>query len=196
VPTDGSCGDAGDDDADGVCDDVDNCPQVDNPDQADLDGDGLGDPCDEIDAELELRRARVRGGAGKGEIIAKGEVVVEPGTFFQPALGVEIQVADGLTLDRTFAFLASDCRTLKSGRVTCKTPDGAWTARFDPLKAKPGRVRFDLRFKSLTVTEPFGPPLLVRITTDPPSAGAGVDRVGTIDDCRVTSKAMLCVVRP
>ena len=108
----------------------------------------------------------------------------------------EIQVVDALTLDRTFTFLASDCRTLRSGRTICKTPDGAWTARFDPLKAKPGRFRFDLRFKKLSITEPFGPPLLVRITTDPPSAASGIDRVGTIDACRVTPKAMLCVVRP
>ena len=39
----------GDDDNDGVADDVDNCPFVDNADQADLDADGLGDPCDADD---------------------------------------------------------------------------------------------------------------------------------------------------
>jgi len=33
-------------DGDGVCGDVDNCPLVSNPDQADADGDGLGDACD------------------------------------------------------------------------------------------------------------------------------------------------------
>jgi len=35
-----------DTDGDGVCDPVDNCPTVANADQADADGDGLGDACD------------------------------------------------------------------------------------------------------------------------------------------------------
>ena len=37
----------GDADDDGVLDDVDNCPGVYNPNQADADGDGLGDACDD-----------------------------------------------------------------------------------------------------------------------------------------------------
>jgi formylglycine-generating enzyme required for sulfatase activity len=40
------CAACSDTDADGVCDEVDNCPTVANPDQADCDGDGLGDVCD------------------------------------------------------------------------------------------------------------------------------------------------------
>jgi hypothetical protein len=36
-----------DGDGDGVLDDADNCPSVANPDQADSDGDGAGDACDE-----------------------------------------------------------------------------------------------------------------------------------------------------
>jgi cysteine-rich repeat protein len=35
-----------DTDGDGVCDEVDTCPDVANPDQADGDGDGIGDACD------------------------------------------------------------------------------------------------------------------------------------------------------
>jgi hypothetical protein len=35
-----------DGDGDGICDDVDNCPNTFNPDQADADGDGVGDACD------------------------------------------------------------------------------------------------------------------------------------------------------
>ena len=36
----------GDTDGDGICDDVDNCPLVSNANQADADGDGIGDVCD------------------------------------------------------------------------------------------------------------------------------------------------------
>ncbi|PLX86015.1 MAG: hypothetical protein C0617_02425 [Desulfuromonas sp.] len=39
--------DGGDADGDGVSDNLDNCPQRENPDQGDFDEDGLGDSCDE-----------------------------------------------------------------------------------------------------------------------------------------------------
>ena len=41
-------------DGDGVCGNVDNCPNVANPDQADSDGDGIGDACETFTAPLPL----------------------------------------------------------------------------------------------------------------------------------------------
>ena len=137
----------------------------------------------------------MRAGAGKAEIIAKGELATAATAPFNPALGLVVSVVDSLSLDQTFHFTAADCEELRSGRVTCKTADGRSTARFDPLKAKPGRFRFSFRFKSLTLTEPFAPALVVRMTTDPAEAGTGVDRLGSLDTCRVTTKAMLCVAK-
>jgi hypothetical protein len=45
-PDDTTTGPAGDMDGDGIADDVDNCPGVDNPGQGDVDGDDVGDFCD------------------------------------------------------------------------------------------------------------------------------------------------------
>ena len=41
------CAGTGDGDEDGVCDDADNCVEISNADQADLDDDGVGDACDD-----------------------------------------------------------------------------------------------------------------------------------------------------
>jgi hypothetical protein len=42
-----------DTDGDGIPDDVDNCPDVANPDQADADGDGIGDVCESVQEDLD-----------------------------------------------------------------------------------------------------------------------------------------------
>ncbi|MCX8043456.1 MAG: DUF1566 domain-containing protein [Desulfobacterota bacterium] len=48
----GLCGLTGDDDGDTVCNDVDNCPSIYNPEQSDADGDGIGDVCEQTLIEL------------------------------------------------------------------------------------------------------------------------------------------------
>ncbi|MBR9758172.1 MAG: T9SS type A sorting domain-containing protein, partial [Algicola sp.] len=46
-----------DSDGDGVCGDVDNCPDTSNADQADADSDGMGDACDDVDLECDAAYA-------------------------------------------------------------------------------------------------------------------------------------------
>jgi len=43
-----------DDDFDGICDTFDNCPEHENPDQKDTDGDGIGDACDSVCPDIDL----------------------------------------------------------------------------------------------------------------------------------------------
>jgi hypothetical protein len=47
-----TCEALGDSDNDGICDDVDNCPNTFNPYQEDFDNDGIGDVCDDVDDTL------------------------------------------------------------------------------------------------------------------------------------------------
>ena len=49
VDCNGNC--LNDEDGDGVCDEEDNCVDVYNPNQEDLNGDGIGDDCDGIGLE-------------------------------------------------------------------------------------------------------------------------------------------------
>ena len=49
-----------DSDGDGVCDTVDDCPTIPNPDQSDRDGDGIGDACDPCTNVVPVTLARTR----------------------------------------------------------------------------------------------------------------------------------------
>jgi hypothetical protein len=184
----------GDDDLDGVCGDFDNCPAEFNPDQSDVDGDTIGDACDDFDGMLELRRASLRqSDDARGHITIRGDIILSlPGDQFDPSQGVAVEVIDGLTLDYLFTWAGADCQTLKSGRVTCKTGDRRFQGRFKPLKGGGGRLRFSITFKQIDLAGPFAPPLMVVITDGPAVPTIGIDRVGVIGDCRITKNGMVC----
>jgi hypothetical protein len=67
VIADNACVDFIDEDEDEICDPIDNCPEVANPDQADSDGDGMGDACDDcFDYQLSVSDTICEGNAVNG----------------------------------------------------------------------------------------------------------------------------------
>jgi hypothetical protein len=64
-------GQGGDTDNDGICDHVDNCPTVANPDQKDSNGNGIGDVCDQPTGETtkEANCANVKATMANGRIM-------------------------------------------------------------------------------------------------------------------------------
>ena len=92
----------GDGDGDGLCDPLDDCPDVADLDQIDRDLDGLGDacdPCTNVD-EIELTSARVRlrklnWPFGSQRVLLRGEMEVSPSPAIDPlANGIRLIVTD------------------------------------------------------------------------------------------------------
>lgn len=184
----------GDVDVDGVCGDDDNCPDDFNPDQSNVDDDGAGDVCDDVDGLLDMRRASLRqSNSSRGRVLVRGDILLSlPDDEFIAADGVAVQVLDGLDLNLSLVWDASECVTLKSGRVSCKSGDRRFQGRFKPLSKKVGRLSFAITFKNLNLAGPFAAPVMLVITDNPAIPVIGVDRVGMIGDCRETRNGLVC----
>jgi hypothetical protein len=102
-------------------------------------------------------------------------------------------VRDGRGLDQRVAFAAAECRAHRaSGIVRCTSRDRLREARFSPRGFPVAGYRFALRLSDLPIRGPFGPPLTVRVASDPPLLTEGLDRVGATMNCRVTPNGMIC----
>lgn len=179
-----------------MCGDDDNCPDEFNPDQSNVDGDAVGDACDDFDGILDIRRARLRQTAspGRGRIILRGDVVLSlPDDEFDASEGIAVEVFDGLGLDLLFTWGPSECKTHpRSGRVSCRNGDRRFQGRFKPLKRRVGRLSFAITFKQLDLVAPFGAPVMIVITDNPPIPVIGVDRVGVVADCSSSKNSLSC----
>ena len=171
-----------DPDGEGVCSEHDNCPNVANPDQSDLDGNGIGDACDVGPIALSKVRLSARNGittsvAVVGTFIAPFEV---PSAFHVlPAAGaVDIDLA-------AVPSWATKVCVSTATRIRCKTPDRKLAIALDVHPALPTVVRV-----KLTLRDPPNLPALtgpVAVTLEVP-AGA---RFGSLSNCASNASGTL-----
>jgi hypothetical protein len=198
-----------DSDGDGICDPVDNCIAVPNPDQLDTYGasssspaGAFGDACEEIEAEANIVKVKIRAGSvgatPKGRITVKGDFVLLPGETFSPT-AIGARIVDGLLLDQTTPSggPAAACLLSASGKnVKCKqtTPQTAvqTSAAFKLSSASTAVtrvVRFSLKIAKLAIGgQAFSEPVTVTLS----DLGSGLDRVGVINDCSANNGQLTC----
>jgi hypothetical protein len=195
-----------DTDGDGICDPVDNCVTVPNPDQLDTyglsSGDGSGDAC-EAKAEARINKVKIRGGnvsaSPKGKITIKGYfILLATETFNPPAIAG--RVVDGIQLDQVTPVPpqpAAVCTLSASGKnIKCKqaTPQTAVQTRVtfklsSTSSAGPRVVQFSVKIAKLAIGgQAFSEPVTVTVT----DTGTGIERVGVIHDCAASNGQLTC----
>lgn len=95
----GGCDQAGDLDGDGICNDVDNCRNTYNPDQADSDGNGIGDACQNNQPLSQLicpESIVVETNDPDGMVVTWDDPVIIPGDVCQPTPVFGLRQEEGL----------------------------------------------------------------------------------------------------
>ncbi|MCW5891201.1 MAG: DUF4215 domain-containing protein [bacterium] len=188
-----------DTDGDTVCDELDNCPGVANPTQADGDGDGHGDACDPctnlgpaVASKTALVLDKLLAPAGDDKLSFTSFFAAVPGAAdIDPlAAGVRFLIADAsgaLPVDVTIpggAYVAAEkagwkvngaatAWTYKNAGTIVPTIGGITTVQIKRFPAKPGT----LKVKVLGKNGSYGVaalPLLPTIVLDPPVAETGL----------------------
>lgn len=180
-----------DDDGDGVCNALDNCPALANPDQADLDGDTQGDVCDDADTELNTTKLTLKRDSSatndSSSIKGKGDFFTSPPVdVLTAAAGIGIRVQDNLITDFSHTFTPEQCNENAVGKILCISADKKLKLTLRALKPTPQVFRFVLTMKRVGLVGPFNWPVTVTMTN------GAIDRTGQITDCRVTNTALVC----
>jgi len=162
------------------------------PASPDLDGDGLGDACDDADATLSVTKITLRrNNASQGDkSAAKGKgffVTSPPGDTFDGAAGFQLRIRDGISLDVTRGFTAGECIAVGT-KVKCKSTDKARKASIKALTATPRVFQFSYVFKRLGLSGPFNGPVSVTLTQN----GSAIDRAGDATDCLIKLLGLAC----
>ena len=199
ICVDGGGGDSGD----GICIADDNCPTVSNPDQADLDGDGIGDVCDDSDATgLSLHRLAVTKGRkpNTDKWTAQAEIdTTQTPTFLADVdsggLVLKLQKQSGAVVDSD-SFQGSDCKLIGAHGtgIKCRNAAGSlakFTKRPSPsfFKLTISEKKRSVDFPTLPGDAPFkvtveSPVSIDRVDTIPSASGICTGRPGVSVKCR------------
>lgn len=179
-------------DGDGICDALDDCPTVPNPDQSDLDGDLAGDVCDDADAPLAVRslalKADTSASSANGSVKVKGSFTLAgPGDVVFAATGLALRIRDGLGFDQTYAWGQGECGMVALHQWVCLATARGMKGGMKASRSAPTTYRFTLSVKGLALSGPFAGPVSATISQD-----FGIDRVGTIATCRPTATRLVC----
>jgi cysteine-rich repeat protein len=188
-----------DTDGDGVIDCQDNCPTVSNPDQSDIDGDGIGDRCDANDCDpahpfcLNVTKLVMKGSSSptkpSGRASLRGDFVVLPGDHFDAAGGLTVRVKERLETD--YQMTAPSCIVTGKG-VSCDvkgaSTDPGLRIRLKNLPKSPVSYKFAIKFNKRSEPAPFQEPVIVTLS----EVSRGVDRVGQISDCAAQRTGIRC----
>ncbi|HEY2775004.1 MAG TPA: thrombospondin type 3 repeat-containing protein [Candidatus Binatia bacterium] len=184
-------------DGDGVCGNIDNCPTVANPDQADIDGDGIGNVCDTSDTagSLQLSQVAIKAGdstTGKLAKIRFSGLVVDPAGV---ALEDDLALGDvylTVTAGTFTGTIPLGTCTVAGGRIKCRNDVAHVRALFSPvvqgINSVPSTWKLNVMQNQLTSTAtPVGPATVSLVQPTP-----SITRSDDISACNPTPSGLRC----
>ena len=199
-----------DSDDDGVPDVCDNCPDDPNPDQEDLDGDGIGFECDDdivLEGALVVGNGKVASkflpsGQGQGKIVLRGVLFDHPpfGGFSDGIMNgsdpnddgpdeivLVIKIFDDSVLEQDFIFTRGQCKIKTKGqflrKAFCRHENGT-RVRFRKHPLGRDVFRFTFIGRDLMIFPPLVEKVTMFVTT---GLVLRVDEIGDLLPCKVST---------